>query len=120
MQNKLKQCTKCLTMKNIKEGDVCARCEPNELKTFFREEYYKWQWVTHPSDDPQNFYPQRTNRAIANWWLERLKEEREEVLREERRFIVNVLDGIDMADKEAGVIGGTQAIRLALESRSLK
>ena len=36
---------------------------------------------------------------------------------EERQFILNVLDGIDKADKEMGVIGGTKAIRLALKSR---
>ena len=84
-----------------------------------REEYYKWQWVTHPSDDPQNFYPHRTNRAIADWWLERLKEEHERTFAEERQFILNILDGIDIADKAVGVIGGTQAIRTALESRTL-
>ena len=39
------------------------------------------------------------------------------VRKEERQFILNILDGIDIADKEMGVIGGTQAIRQALESR---
>ncbi len=37
---------------------------------------------------------------------------------EERQFILNVLDGIDIADKEMGnTHGGTKAIRLALQSR---
>lgn len=37
--------------------------------------------------------------------------------KEERQFILNVLDGIDIADKQMGVIGGTKAIRFALQSR---
>jgi len=49
-----------------------------------------------------------------------LKEEREKTLEEERQFILNILDGIDIADKEAGILGGTKAIRFALESRVLK
>lgn len=38
---------------------------------------------------------------------------------EERRFILNVLDGIDTADEAMGVLGGTKAIRFALQSRAL-
>lgn len=37
---------------------------------------------------------------------------------EERQFILNVLDGVDIADKQMGVTGGTQAIRQALQSRT--
>ena len=37
--------------------------------------------------------------------------------KEERQFVLNILDGIDIADKEMGVTGGTQAIRQALQSR---
>jgi len=44
-------------------------------------------------------------------------EERHKVLSEERQFILNILDGIDIADKEMGLTGGTQAIRQALQSR---
>jgi hypothetical protein len=40
-----------------------------------------------------------------------------EAKQEERQFILNVLDGQDIADKEMGVIGGTKAIRLALKNR---
>lgn len=36
---------------------------------------------------------------------------------QERQFILNLLDGQDIADKELGVIGGTKAIRFALSSR---
>ena len=37
---------------------------------------------------------------------------------EERKFILNILDGIDRADKEMGnKYGGTNAIRFALQSR---
>jgi hypothetical protein len=46
-----------------------------------------------------------------------LAEQKKELLENERQFILNVLDGIDIADKEVGVIGGTQAIRQALQSR---
>ncbi len=41
-----------------------------------------------------------------------------EVWETERKFILNVLDGIDQADKEMGnESGGTKAIRFALQSR---
>lgn len=44
--------------------------------------------------------------------------ERANGAREERQFILNVLDGIDQADKEMGNTGGgTKAIRFALKSR---
>lgn len=46
-----------------------------------------------------------------------LKEERNAAIDEERQFVLNILDGIDIADKEMGVTGGTQAIRKALQSR---
>ena len=46
-----------------------------------------------------------------------LSEQRLAVLEEERQFVLNILDGIDIADKEMGVIGCTQAIRQALQSR---
>lgn len=40
---------------------------------------------------------------------------------EERQFILNILDGIDIADKEMGNVGGgTLAIRQALISRVIK
>jgi len=43
---------------------------------------------------------------------------REEGRKEERQFILNVLDGIDQADREMGnKFGGTKAIRFALQSR---
>lgn len=38
----------------------------------------------------------------------------------ERQFILNVLDGIDIADRNSGdIVGGTKAIRFALQSRIL-
>lgn len=42
---------------------------------------------------------------------------REEGRKEERQFILNVLDGIDIADKQMGVVGGTKAIRISLQNR---
>ncbi len=48
------------------------------------------------------------------------EDERERVATEERQFILNILDGIDIADKAMGNIGGgTKAIRFALQSRYL-
>ena len=59
---------------------------------------------------------------VADWWLAKLENEkelsREEGRKEERQFILNVLDGIDQADREMGnKFGGTKAIRFALQSR---
>lgn len=49
-----------------------------------------------------------------------IKEAKSEV-EKERKFILNVLDGIDAADRELGnSTGGTKAIRLALKSRIIK
>lgn len=46
--------------------------------------------------------------------------EKEEVVREYKQFILNVLDGIDEADKQIGNIGGgTKAIRLAINNRAV-
>ncbi len=60
------------------------------------------------------------NDRIADWWLQELSSARKEVLEEERQFILNILDGIDIADEQMGNKGGgTKAIRLALASRSL-
>ena len=43
---------------------------------------------------------------------------KEEGRREERQFILNILDGVDIADKQSGNSGGgTKAIRHALQSR---
>lgn len=38
---------------------------------------------------------------------------------EERQFILNILDGVDIADKEMGATNTTKAIRFALQSRIL-
>lgn len=47
-----------------------------------------------------------------------LREKR--LLQQERQFILNVLDGVDIADLETGNDkGGTKAIRLALQMRYL-
>jgi len=43
---------------------------------------------------------------------------RTQALEEERQFILNILDGIDEADRQMGnKNGGTKAIRLALSAR---
>lgn len=38
-------------------------------------------------------------------------------LREERQFILNILDGIDISNKQMGIKDGTKAIRLCLSAR---
>jgi hypothetical protein len=51
-------------------------------------------------------------------FTEALTTYRAQVLEEERKFILNVLDGIDLADEQMGNKGGgTKAIRFALQSR---
>jgi len=47
-----------------------------------------------------------------------IQEVKSQVRDEERRFVLNVLDGIDIADEQMGnKTGGTKAIRIALQSR---
>lgn len=49
-----------------------------------------------------------------------LDKREEEVRKEERQFILNVLDGVDIADQQMGNVGGgTKAIRFALQSRTI-
>lgn len=67
------------------------------------------------SRDDEDYYPDTERMQEIIQELE--TSIRKEVVAEERQFILNVLDGIDIADKEMGVIGGTQAIRFALQSR---
>ena len=50
--------------------------------------------------------------------LRLIAQAKEEGRREERQFILNILDGVDIADKQSGNSGGgTKAIRHALQSR---
>ena len=50
--------------------------------------------------------------------IEFIRKVEDEARREEHQFFVNILNGIDQADKEMGnKFGGTKAIRHALQSR---
>lgn len=49
------------------------------MKNNWKEEYYNWQWTTKPSDDAGNFYPNRTNLEIAEWWIDKLAEQKKEL-----------------------------------------
>lgn len=50
-----------------------------------------------------------------------LKKKEHEIKTQERQFILNILDGIDKADEQAGNKGGgTLAIRHALQSRVIE
>lgn len=50
------------------------------MKNNWKEEYYNWQWTTKPSDDAGNFYPNRTNLEIAEWWIDKLAEQKKELM----------------------------------------
>lgn len=53
-----------------------------------RKEYYDWQWKTYPSDEAGSFYPLRTNKEIADWWITKLEEERNAVLNRAWEYVV--------------------------------
>ena len=70
----------------------------------------------------------RENGSVENvdFWIDKLEsfisseitKARKEAQEEYKLFVLNVLDGIDQADKENVFgVGGTRAIRLALQSR---
>lgn len=55
------------------------------------------------------------------WVIKLITQTHNKALEEERQFILNVLDGIDEADRQMGNTGGgTEAIRLALKSRPVE
>ena len=60
------------------------------------------------------------NGEVEDFWFQEIDHLLREKELAERQFILNVLDGIDMADKQMGNKGGgTKAIRLVLSSRAL-
>lgn len=76
------------------------------------------------------------NKCLCNWFIEAKSRNAEDELvqfiqdkidlavskelENERQFILNVLDGVDEADRQMGNIeGGTLAIRHALKSRTI-
>lgn len=73
--------------------------------------------IPDPIYDQYYFSSPENQEAILRVVENLITEQKKELVEEERQFIINVLDGIDIADKEMGVIGGTQAIRQALQSR---
>ncbi len=63
---------------------------------------------------------QKEREEHKEFLLQQMEKAHREGQREERQFIFNVLDGIDIADKQAGNEGGgTKAIRFALASRHI-
>lgn len=42
---------------------------------------------------------------------------RMEATEEWKQYMLNILDGVDIADEKEGITGGTKAIRLAIQSR---
>lgn len=66
----------------------------------------------------QEGYEQGKQAEREHWINQPANQHDERIREEERQFILNILDGIDMADEEMGNKGGgTKAIRLALKSR---
>lgn len=56
---------------------------------------------------------------IASIEDETVRRTEKEIMEREYRFIINILDGVDIADEQLGNKGGgTKAIRLALQSRN--
>lgn len=54
----------------------------------------------------------------AYWWSSSIDQAYELGQEEYKQFILNILDGIDIADKELGNAGGgTKAIRFAIQSK---
>ena len=85
----------------------------NNWKETFRNDYTTKGYGDYRLWNESGNNVQKVEDFITNL----LAEQKKGLLADERRFILNVLDGIDIADKKAGVIGGTQAIRQALQSR---
>lgn len=87
-----------------------------------KREAIKKKWNTYYDTTTGNL-PDDQSQDEYDFWLSILDQEVsyavERSMQEERQFILNILDGIDIADKEMGIIGGTKAIRFALASRYL-
>lgn len=86
------------------------------LEEEFRERFYE-NGVRMSEDEDHFEFESPSPSQLLSFISSREEKAREEGRKEERQFILNVLDGIDIADKEMGVVGGTQAIRFALQNR---
>lgn len=101
-------CTVCGKMCSFEQGTVNASAV-EELRKEFRAAF----WSSENGMDVDE---------IFDWFLAHASTLSDstlrEVLEQERQFVLNILDGVDLADEQMGNKGGgTKAIRLALASR---
>lgn len=90
-----------------------------------REEFRKKFVVDFGDDIKPNLIIHEDIMEVADWWLSKFHSHTQEVVAkaqeaidQERQFMMNVLDGIDIADAQMqNEGGGTKAIRFALASR---
>lgn len=70
------------------------------------------------SEDESKFVEKRLLELFTKQMEKVYNMGREDGIEEQKQFTLNILDGIDIADKQMGNIGGgTEAIRFALKSR---
>lgn len=81
----------------------CKVCKLEGVNTY-GECFCSYSPSTHIWEKPENV------KDFIKCQIQRAREE-------EYRFMLNILDGIDIADEQMGIVGGTKAIRHALQSR---
>jgi hypothetical protein len=105
----------------------CCKCDKDLTITFPTQEPMEWESELEKIRvDWQLKHPNFNSGYIANWWLSKLRTQIKQAeergfckgQEEYKQFILNILDGVDEADKQMGNTGGgTKAIRFALSSR---
>ena len=78
------------------------------------------EWEKFLDDDSNwtdNGDPCITEALIPDRVRSFIKDLQQRTREEEYQFVLNILDGIDIADEQMGINGGTKAIRHALQSR---
>lgn len=86
---------------------------PNTPDQSVRETLEKYIWKNYPEQDES-----LNVEEFLDGMMPLIAAEIERAVAEERQFTLNVLEGVDIADKQTGNKGGgTEAIRLALQSR---
>lgn len=117
--NECKTCLDCIECdKNFKEakenGELDKLISPLEVKEGWEERFDK----EFPLPKENNEKVAILLRDLKSFISQTIQETEARVEQEERQFILNILDGINEADRQMGNKGGgTLAIRLALQSR---
>lgn len=85
-----------------------------ELELFEKEFSHRKTFLS----ENKYYYNTEFENELKSFLLQSLRRASLARMQEERQFILNILDGVDIADKEIGNTGGgTRAIRQALQSR---